>query len=267
MKTRNPHAWKGYVIALTFLAIIGVGFLIIIRDTPTVNKHEYKVQLDDLTLKRLLAPFVSNQQVKTFYGIDVSHWNGSILQDIGKDDSLSFAICKATQGVNFVDPDFRMNWSLIGEKNWIRGAYHFYEFGVDPLFQARHFWETIEDLGRTDIAPILDVEQMSLPGNETVPLAKLQVDLLLFLDALELHFDRTPIIYADLDFANTYLSNPLFAHYDLWLGEYSKAIEPQIPKTWVNKGYKIWQKTAHYNIQSNYVDFDVFTGQKEQLCE
>lgn len=199
------------------------------------------------------------------YGIDISRWNGDALEEIKPKDSISFVICKATQGTTYQDPDFENNWKTIKKKGWVRGAYHFYLSSEDPIKQAEHFWKVIDAMDSTDIAPIIDIEEESLPAHETVDPVNLQVDLLHFLKHLSDLSGRKPIIYVDLSFANKYLSNSSFAQYPLWLAEYSGAIEPTVPVTWAKKGYKFWQKTDRYSINSHHTDFDVFTGKRSQL--
>ena len=61
------------------------------------------------------------------YGIDVSDFQGDEVDFLDKQkDSLSFVICKATEGITYTDPEFQNNWKTIPEKGFIRGAYHFY---------------------------------------------------------------------------------------------------------------------------------------------
>ena len=198
------------------------------------------------------------------YGLDISHWDGDIVQDIPKIDHISFLICKATQGDGGIDPDFKKNWALIRQKGILRGAYHFYMYADDPVKQAIHFCNTVGTLARTDISMILDIEELSLPRN-AVDKEKLQNDVTTFLNEVERRTKRRPIIYADYAFANEYLDNSTYAAYPLWLAEYSKGSSPQIPHAWEHKGCMIWQKSDKYNVNSIETDFDVFDGVKDEL--
>jgi lysozyme len=201
------------------------------------------------------------------YGIDISHFQGDIMKtDIAK-DSLSFAICKATQGVGFVDPKFRENWNEIKEKGLIRGTYHFYVCSDDPEEQANHFLATIGDVGPNAIAPILDIEQGSM--SKDVSGKQMVADILVFLKAVEKKLNRKPILYTDYAFAQDYFKASNFseelAEYDLWLAEYSGNAKPKVPTTWKDKGYKIWQKSSSYHIDSQRVDYDEFTGSLNEI--
>jgi len=265
MKTRSSNRLRDRLMIVILVGVLTTIILGAVVKKSTVNHMYYTVQLDHETSSQLLNESTKETKYGTYYGIDISHWNGHVLTDLSKKDSLTFVICKATQGIDFVNTDYKTNRSFIKESGWIGGAYHFYDFGQDPVRQADHFIAVVGELGQKSMSPILDIEQASLPKDQSISVARLHVDLLIFLDALEAHYGRTPIVYTDLNFANVYLANPLFARYPLWLAEYSKSVEPQVPKTWVGKGYLIWQKTDHYSIDSHWTDFDVFTGIKEHL--
>lgn len=199
------------------------------------------------------------------YGIDVSKYQGNLVDDIDSLNDLSFIICKATEGATYKDPDFTNNWKMIKEKKLKRGAYHFYHTDDDPLTQAKIFVETIGILSPTDIAPIIDIEQGSISGE--VNAAKLHADLIVFLNYVQTATKRKPMIYTGLAFANSYLVNPAFANYHLWIAEYSGRSEPILPVTWKKKGYKIWQKSESYRIDSKTTDFDILNGNANTLSK
>ena len=58
----------------------------------------------------------------------------------------SFGICKATEGLTFVDPTFAANWARLRAELKPRGAYHF-DPGLDPVAQARFFVATVKAAG------------------------------------------------------------------------------------------------------------------------
>jgi GH25 family lysozyme M1 (1,4-beta-N-acetylmuramidase) len=196
-------------------------------------------------------------------GMDISHYQGDILKEIDPSDSMRFLICKATQGDNYVDPDFRTNWNGIAELGLIRGVYHFYVCADDPLTQANHFVNNISDISSTDIAPILDIEQGSMSPN--VSSEKMIAEILVFLNTVESKLKRRPILYTDYAFAQQYLTQPAFAKYDLWLAEYSGAEQPKVPTVWQQRGFKIWQRSDGYNIDHRKADLDIFYGELRQI--
>lgn len=206
-----------------------------------------------------------NSTDTVLYGIDISRYQGNLVTDITTSDGLHFAICKATQGVTYVDPDFRLNWNTITEKGLIRGAYHFYICSDDPVQQAQHFSNTINDIQKDDIAPVLDIEQGSM--SSTTNVTQMQKDILTFLQNVEKQTGRKPILYTDYAFAQQYLMSPAFAVYDLWLAEYSGAPEPKVPEAWKAKGFKIWQKSDSYDVNSQQIDYDVHFGTVAELTK
>jgi len=206
----------------------------------------------------------SNQQVH--YGIDVSKWNGNIKTDLNT-DSLSFVICKATEGIGYLDPDFSVNWNLLKRRGLIRGAYHFFHVSDDPIKQAEFFLEAVKQFDPAEIPPIVDIEQQSLLSEGSSSPTKMQVALLLFLNHLERLTGKIPMIYTNGAFADQYLINDTFAKYPLWLAEYSNAQYPTVPLAWKDSGFKVWQKSANYSIQSKIVDLDLYFGKMEDIVK
>ncbi|WP_379963285.1 glycoside hydrolase family 25 protein [Epilithonimonas sp. UC225_85] len=202
-----------------------------------------------------------NSNLKTFLrGIDVSHWNGNIVEDLQKKDGLQFVICKSTQGERDIDPDFTKNWKYLSEKNIMKGTYHFYVYSQDPIKQAVHFCSTVDNAGMikdTDFPLIIDIEEMSLP-RKPIDAERLKKDLLTFLNYVEDKTNQAPIIYSDFSFLNRYLNDSAFSKYPLWLAEYSHSPKPKIPETWKGKGCMIWQKTDNYHVNSDDTDFDIY---------
>ncbi|MEM9337313.1 MAG: GH25 family lysozyme [Bacteroidota bacterium] len=199
------------------------------------------------------------------YGIDISHFQGDVMKVYQKSDSLRFVICKATQGADYVDPDFKNNWNEIKAQGLIRGTYHFYMCSDDPVKQAENFANTVQDISSLDIAPILDIEQGSMTS--TVSGSQMEKDILVFLKSVENRLNRKPMIYTDYDFAQQYLKNPEFADYNLWLAEYSGAVQPLVPDIWKEKGIKIWQKSDTYYAYSRALDLDEYSGDLRNIVK
>lgn len=207
----------------------------------------------------------NNNQEGIFYGIDISKWNGNEIVEIPQVDSLAFIICKATQGTGYVDPEYHKNWNLINSGEFISGVYHFYVINDDPVKQAAHFWNTIHDQGATDITPIVDIEQASIPKGAKANPSAIQRDFLTFLNELENKCGRTPMIYTDPSFGDEFLQNEQFKKYPLWIADYTSSNKPRVPLAWEKTGFTIWQKRDNYTIKTHSTDFDVFTGKKSQL--
>ena len=231
----------------------------------TVLRQQFYTS-DSIPAKTTETTPVPNISPAAIYGVDISKWNGDAAEEIDPSDSISFIICKATEGTTLVDPDFDSNWEIIRNKKCILGAYHFYQSDDNPLEQATHYLSTVKANGTTDMVPIVDIEQGSLPASIPTEQGPLQKNFLLFLKAVEKTCHCIPMIYTNSGFANYYLQDTVFAHYPLWLAAYTKG-DPPVPTAWKKKGYKIWQKKNSYQVETRVFDFDVFYGKKKDLYQ
>ncbi|MFT7250898.1 MAG: lysozyme, partial [Flavobacterium sp.] len=200
------------------------------------------------------------------YGIDISHHQNNDIDSISKStDSLSFVICKATEGVTYTDPLFLKNWITIKERGFLRGAYHFYHSEDDPLAQATFFLKTIAGIENTDIPPIIDFEEGGIDKSQSVD--EIQSSLKIFINEIEKQLKCRPIIYTDFNTGNKYLNNTDFSDYALWIANYNGKKSPDLPDTWKKKGWLIWQRKSTYKLDSQNNDFDVFNGQLLEFKE
>ncbi|MCU0423716.1 MAG: hypothetical protein MUC81_12995 [Bacteroidia bacterium] len=257
------------LLTLVVLSCLGLFInLVACTNRSHTNQNESDSTLNKPIAKQedTLSPSPHHDIAKEHYGIDVSRWNGKELTEITAADSLTFVICKATQGTSSIDPDFKANLAIIKQKGLISGAYHFYQVGDNPETQANHFWNTLVAHGHVQLTPIVDIEQGSLPKSK-VTIEKVQNDLMTFLNLIEQKSGRVPMIYTGAAFGEQYLNHANFAKYPLWLAEYTKREKPSIPTTWKKKGYKIWQRSDTYEISSTQTDFDLFYGTKGELLE
>jgi|GEM_PF-860724 len=293
-KKRNWTKHIPFIWGLSILNLLLIGALIYLFSTQN-NKHQahneqflkidstytklkdtiahHKVLIDEIVSRKPeekrkpIEPYVEKGQEGTYYGIDISHYNGEAVSYLTNHDSVSFIITKATQGTHYKDPYLGTNWNIIKEKKLILGVYHFYETNKDPVKQAEFFWNTITKYGRPDITPIVDIETASFPKNRKPELDKLHKNLIIFLNELEKKSDRIPMIYTNYLFANKYLFSRKFKKYPLWLAEYTSNRRPKIPKTWRDKGFKIWQRQDNYQVHHHNTDFDVYYGKLSDLTK
>jgi len=214
----------------------------------------------------LLSCNNENQKKHIYYGIDVSHYQGDLLKE-GLPESLSFVICKATEGTSFIDSDFQKNWQYLKQKKVKRGAYHFYIADENPIEQANHFLEALRINGYSsnDIAPIVDIEKLSLQADTNIDVNILNKNLLIFLNQVGSEISKKAIIYTNTSFANKSLIDIKISDHPLWIADYTKNSKPKIPNIWKKKGYLIWQKSNSYSFNSINVDFDLFKGNLNNL--
>lgn len=186
----------------------------------------------------------------TLRGIDVSHFNGSVDWSIVKNAGFDFAYAKATQGNDFVDPEFNYNWSNMATNGIKRGAYHFYVATDDPTTQAQHFIATVTGFTDADMPVMVDLEGANIGG---VDVATYQQDVLKWLQLVEEHFGVQPILYTDNPFADQFLQNEAFASYKLWIADYAPG-GPTVPAPW--KHWHMWQRTGSLTISGLQGNFD-----------
>lgn len=199
----------------------------------------------------------------TIYGIDISKYQGNESSFLNKQtDKLTFVICKATEGITYTDADFKINWSAIQSKGYVRGAYHFYHCDDDPAKQAANYLGVVGEFLETDFPPIVDFEESSIDAG--IDKAGIQPNLLQFLAILEQKTGRKPLLYTDNNTANAYLTNPAFANYNLWIADYNATLT--LPTIWKSKSWTLWQKSESYKLYNQLNDFDVFNGDENAFA-
>ena len=75
-------------------------------------------------------------------GVDVSHHQGNIDWTLLETEGIDFAYIKATEGGDWVDPNFPRNWRGAERVGIARGAYHYFSTCRPGALQAENFLET-----------------------------------------------------------------------------------------------------------------------------
>lgn len=164
-------------------------------------------------------------------GIDVSGYNPGTDWSKVKSAGNSFAFIKATEGLTYHNSFFRNDWANCKSNGLLRGAYHFFHPSMDPVQQAKWFFNAVGPLSPGDLPPVIDMETHELTIQEEV------ASTLLFLNETEKLFNKKPMIYAGYYYIQDLGNPPAFAQYPLWLAAYTAI--PKIPKPWSN--YTFWQ--------------------------
>lgn len=205
------------------------------------------------------APVVEKEEY--LYGIDISSHQGDEAETLDKNkDSLSFVICRATDGITFQDVDFVTNWSTLEEKGFTRGAYHFFESDDDASSQVNNYVNTVGELTTADLPPIIDFEGAGIHDGASVD--EVVQTLKEVIEAMESNYSRKPIIYTNPSIGNTYLTDSYFTDYTLWIADYSGEAEPVMPGAWAGSDWVLWQQTDSYVLNGDKSDFDLFNGNK-----
>jgi len=199
------------------------------------------------------------------YTLDISHHNKEIVWDslkviIDRDGRtskdvmaareilpLTQVIIKATEGLTLKDDRFQEYWAEAGRVGITRGAYHFFRTSTDPLQQARNYIETVA-LTHKDLAPVLDLETL----HNGCTREELNRNALTWLQTVEKHYGRKPVVYTSDKFARDILLADITEHYPLWIARYNP--EPPLTAGWIR--WQFSDKAVVYGIKG-YVDLSV----------
>jgi lysozyme len=189
------------------------------------------------------------------HGIDVSRYQQDIDWKLVKEMqvkkiAIGFAFIKATEGVSYVDEQYKDNMQAAKEAGVARGAYHFFIASRSGKLQAANFLENV-NLKKGDLPPVLDVEKAN--GASVVDMQQRIAD---WLDVVEKKYKVKPIIYSNVDFYKTFLAGR-FDDYPLWVAHYLVKDKPRIERNWI-----FWQhnESGHVTGIRTNVDFNVFNG-------
>lgn len=182
------------------------------------------------------------------YGIDVSSHQGEIHWDRVAVDDIRFVYVKATEGGDFTDQRFALNWEGAARAGLERGAYHFFTLCTPGDIQARHFLGVVP-ADPDALRPAVDLELAgncsARPANEVV-----QRELRTFLEAVEEATRKDVILYVGDDFESRYPVRKLLDRL-LW--------HPQLLRRPTFDGWILWQVMGFARIDGigGRVDLDV----------
>lgn len=219
-------------------------------------------------------------KLKTPVVLDVSRWQGNVTwAQISPRPVL--VICKASEGVNYLDPTLVPNWAGLKKLNIRRGAYHYFRPEEDAEKQFANYQKAVTQAGgfkTGDLPPVLDVEGLE----NLAPKFKrtLAAGIKTWLDKAQAFSGRMPILYTSQyqwSFVtdNKGASPAWSADYPLWVAWYpyepDKFNEPAptaMPTGW--KKWALWQysKEGRMDGLDTVVDLDImaewFAAQLDQ---
>ncbi|MBE7733504.1 glycoside hydrolase family 25 protein [Devosia faecipullorum] len=193
-------------------------------------------------------------------GIDVARYQENVDFAKARAAGTHFVFMKATEGKDYVDPDFQRNWARARESGMPHGAYHFMTWCSTAAEQAEWFMRNVP-ADPSAMPPVLDLEWNNHSSCKTKPSkADAMEKIRVMLVAMERHTGKLPIIYTDMNF-----------HRDILEGEYlpnafwlrSTAAEPH--ERYRNRTWTFWQYTQTGVVPGvrGEVDRNVFYGNRE----
>ena len=207
----------------------------------------------------------SDQGTTYLKGIDIYDANPEVDWNTVKQSDIAYVFIKATEGKTYLDTVFNRHWPEAKAAGIIRGPFHYYVYDDDPVVQADFFIQTVTAAGYdNDLPPVLDLEDYKESGK--VSIEAYQNNVKQWLKKVEEAFNKKPIIYVSVSYANTYLNDSAFGDYPLWIADWDAA-KPGIPAPWKDKGWLFWQYEANKNIDgvSGTADRDYFVGSMAAL--
>lgn len=195
------------------------------------------------------------------HGIDVSKYQPDIDWSRARRSGVAFAFIKATEGGDLLDPKFRDHWAGAGRGGVRRGAYHYFYFCRPAAEQARWFIRNVPK-DPNALPHVLDMEWN--PYSPTCTLrpdgAKVRSEARIFLDILERHYGKRPILYTTVDFYRDTDIGRLKGT-QFWL----RSVADHPHRVYGGEKWTFWQYTGTGVVPGvpGPVDINVFAGSPE----
>lgn len=190
------------------------------------------------------------------YGVDLSMWQG-----VGAGDGWDFVICKATEGVGYVDSSCDAHYQRAKNNGQRRGVYHFARPDLNPaeaVAEADYFVDNCQGYIKDGIL-VLDWECAVW----NVGWAKT------WLDRVYARTGVRPLIYMSASVVNGYdWSSVANAGYGLWIAgypnEYNVPNPPRPAEDELPYSIGAWPFAAmwQYSSSAGSLDRDIFYGDK-----
>jgi len=209
-------------------------------------------------------PGVNRARALPIQGLDVARYQGRIDFDAARNGGTHFVYMKSTEGKDYIDPNFRDNWSRARQAGVARGAYHFMTWCSLASEQAAWFVRNVPN-DPDALPPVLDLEfnnhsKCKNKHDRQDLLEKVRV----MLAAMEAHTGKVPIIYTDINFHREVLAGE---HFDnaFWLR--STAAEPH--HKYSNRNWMMWQWTQTGTMAGvrTEVDRNAFYGSPDDWVQ
>lgn len=186
-------------------------------------------------------------------GIDVSAHNGVIDMNKVAKEGFEFVFIKATEGGDFKDKKFRVNYDKAKKAGLKTGIYHFFRFDKDGVEQALNLMRTVGKR-QPELGLVIDVEKAGNP--DSIPSATVVRRLSEMVDYLNLLGHRV-MFYTNRDGYYEYLAET-FPGYPLWICGFSE--------TPINAEWSFWQfnHRGRVNGISGDVDLNTFCGNNDE---
>lgn len=196
-------------------------------------------------------PYVDPEQFPV-RGIDVSSHNGMMNLDAAASDGVEFIWIKASEGVDFRDENFAINYRKAQHAGLKTGAYHFFRFDREGVAQARNLLRVVGGR-RLELGIAVDVEEH---GNPMVAVDTVVSRLQTMIEYLNLRGYRVTF-YSNRSGYDKYLADS-FRGFPMWICAFTDDA--------VGEDWAYWQYDHHGKVKGirGDVDLNAFCGSREQ---
>lgn len=212
----------------------------------------FLVKLSAIVYDRYFAEGASpDRTIYVSRGIDLSHHNGRMdFERLSKADTdVEFVYLKATEGTDYVDPEFVAAATACRRYGIPAGAYHFFRYDTDGELQALNFMQALR--GRHfQLPPAIDVEDWGNPDGHAT--AKI-VERLRALTEHLLSEGYTPVIYTNSDGYRRFIKGN-FDHLPLWIASFDF---PPLEDDPENSRWSLWQYSHRGSVPGIFSSVDL----------
>jgi len=187
-------------------------------------------------------------------GIDVSRHSGIIDWKKIKRQNINFVYVKATEGEDYIDPNYRANITAANKWNLRVGEYHFFRFNKPGKTQAANFLLNTKNFSKK-LTPVVDVEEW---GN--MPIVKSEKEIRKeigdFLKTVEATSGTKMIIYTNINSYNRFIKGQ-FLENPIWICSFNKDRILPDDRKWL-----FWQHAHNGKLDGikGFVDMSTFNG-------
>ena len=200
-----------------------------------------------LVWARTLTPPPAPPAPGTLEGIDVSHWQDAIDWLAVAAAGKTFAYIKASEDIDFVDPNYAVNRAGAAAAGLVVGAYHFAQPDAtvgDAEAEADHFVDTAQPV-TGDLFPVLDLERTG-----GLSPAALTDWVRAYLQRIDDRLGVHAVIYCSPNFWTNNLGDTTWfainGYEVLWIAHWTTAAGPTVPGgAWGANGWTFWQYTSN----------------------
>jgi len=187
-------------------------------------------------------------------GIDVSRHSGVIDWEKIKRQHINFVYVKATEGEDYIDPNYLINVTAANKWKLKVGEYHFFRFNKPGRTQAVNFlFHTRNFSGK--LTPVVDVEEW---GNMPVVKSEKEIrtEIAAFLKAVEDITKNKVIIYTNINSYNRFIKGQ-FLNNPIWICSFNKDRILPDERKWL-----FWQHAHNGKLEGikGFVDMNTFSG-------